>query len=123
MLPPDILEYSDYLLPFELLCPILIARIKDSALSSFSSFNKISAPINLTKEELLLLKSLSTNDSLITQKLDKMNSLPSLTRLISSNVNEGIRAVLFFKRKDFTHRKHKNPHKRTKTKKTAFLCA
>ena len=34
------LWYPGYLLPFELLCRILKARIKDSALSSFSSFNK-----------------------------------------------------------------------------------
>ena len=35
---------------------------------------KNSAPLNLTKEEFTLLKSLSKKDSLITQKSDKKNS-------------------------------------------------
>ena len=87
-IPPDKLESSDFLLPFELLyCDIqnldvtdqkkqlLKARIKDSALSSFSSYNKNSAALNLTKEEFASLKSLSKNDSLIIQKSDKGNSI------------------------------------------------
>ena len=41
----------------------------------------------------------------------------------SSNVNEGIMAVLTFLQKGFTHKKHKKLCKRTKTKKAAFLCA
>ena len=62
-IPPDKLKYSDFLLPFELLYRdiqtldvtdqkkrLLKARIKDSALSSFISYNKNSAPLNLTKE-------------------------------------------------------------------------
>ena len=87
-IPPDKLEYSDFLLPFELLYrdiqnldvtdqkkQLLKARIKDSALSSFSSFNKNSAALNLTKEKFASLKSLSKNDSLIIQKSDKGNSI------------------------------------------------
>ena len=82
-IPPDKLEHSDFLLPFELLYrdiqnvdvtdqkkQLLKARIKDSALSSFSSYNKNSAALNLTKEEFASLKSPSKNDSLITQKSD-----------------------------------------------------
>ena len=38
---------------------LLKAKIKDSALSSFNSYNKNSAPLNLTKEEFASLKSLS----------------------------------------------------------------
>ena len=87
-IPPDKLEYSDFLLPFELLYrdiqnldvidqkkQLLKARIKDGALSSFSSYNKNSAALNLTKEEFASLKSLSKNDSLIIQKSDKGNSI------------------------------------------------
>ena len=54
---------------------LLKARIKVSALSSFNSTNKNSAPLNLTKEKLASLKSLSKNDSLIIQKSDKGNSI------------------------------------------------
>ena len=68
-IPPDKLEYADFLLPFELLYrdiqnldvtdqkkQLLKARIKDSALSSFISYNKNSALLNLTKEEFVSLK-------------------------------------------------------------------
>ena len=71
----DKLEYADFLLPFELLYrdmqnldvtdqkkQLLKARIKDSALSSYISYNKNSAPLNLTKEEFASLKSLSKNE-------------------------------------------------------------
>ena len=54
---------------------ILKARYKDSALSSFNSYNKNIALLNLTKEEFASLKSLSKNDSLIVQKSDKWNSI------------------------------------------------
>ena len=71
-IPPDKLEYSDFLLPFEILYrdiqnfdaadqkkQLFKARINDSALSSFNSYNKNSAPLNLTKEEFASLKSLT----------------------------------------------------------------
>ena len=80
-IPPDKLEYSDFSLPLELLYrdiqdpddtdqkkQLLKARIKDSALSSSSSYNKNSAALYLTKEEFASLKLLSKNDSLIMQK-------------------------------------------------------
>ena len=92
-IPPDRLEYVDILLPFELLYrniqnldvtdqkkQLLKGRIKDSALSSFISYNKNSAPLNLTKEEFASLKSLSKNDSLIIQKSDKGNSIAIINK-------------------------------------------
>ena len=92
-IPPDKLEYADFLLPLELLYrgiqnlhvtdqkkQLLKARIKDSALSSFISYNKNSAPSNLTKEEFASLKSLSKNDSLIIQKSDKGNSIAIINK-------------------------------------------
>ena len=92
-IPPDKLEYADFLLPFELLYrdiqnldvtdqkkQLLKVRIKDSALSSFISYNKNSAPSNLTKEEFASLKSLPRNDSLIIQKSDKGNSIAIINK-------------------------------------------
>ena len=38
----------------------------------------------------------------------------------SSNLNEGIRVVLFLLRKDYTHKKRKNAHKQTKPKKAVL---
>ena len=44
-----------------------------------------------------------------------------MVALFSSNTNEGIRAVLFLLRKDFTRtKKRKNSHKRTKTKRAVL---
>ena len=41
--------------------------------------------------------------------------------IISSNINEGIKAILFFQTKRFhTHEKHRNSYKRTKTKKAVL---
>ena len=67
-IPPDKLEYLNFLFPFELLYrdiqnlevtdqekQLLKPRVKDSALSSFNSYNKNSAPLNLTREEFALL--------------------------------------------------------------------
>ena len=51
---------------------LLNARIKDSAPSSFNTYNENCAPICLNKEELVSLKSFSKkNDSSIIQKSDK----------------------------------------------------
>ena len=71
-IPPNKLQYSDFLLPFELLYrdiqnldvtdqknQVLKATVKDSAVSSFSSYNKNSAALNLIKDEFASLKSLS----------------------------------------------------------------
>ena len=54
---------------------LLKARIKDNALSLFILYNKISASLNLTKEEFSLLKPLPKDDRLIIQKSDKGNSI------------------------------------------------
>ena len=65
-IPPDKLEYSHYLLPFELLyraikdldllnekTNFLKAKIKDCALSSFKLYNKKGAVSSLNKDEIL----------------------------------------------------------------------
>ena len=92
-IPPDKLEYSDFLILIELLYwdiknlditdqnkQLLKATIKDSTLSSFNSCNKNSAHLNLTKEELDLLKSLSKNDNLNIQQSDKGNSMAIINK-------------------------------------------
>ena len=92
-IPPDKLECSDFFLLFELLYrdiqnldvtyqkkQLLKVAIKDSAFSSFNSYNKNGAPLNLTKEEFASLKSLSKNDSLIIQKSGKGNSIANINK-------------------------------------------
>ena len=54
-------------------------------------------------------------------KSNKIVNITVFTCKWSSNINEGIKAVLFFKRKDFTCTKStKTLHKRTKKKKAAL---
>ena len=55
-------------------------RVSRFVLSSFNSYNKNSAPLNLTKEEFASLKSLSKNDRLILQKPDKGNSIAVINK-------------------------------------------
>ena len=87
-IPPDKLEYSDYLLPFELLyrdikdldlsnekTNFLKAKIKDCALSSFKLYNEKGAVSCLNKGEISALKTLSKNNYLFMQKSDKGNSI------------------------------------------------
>ena len=87
-IPPDKLEYSDYLLPFELLyrdikdldlpnekTNFLKANIKDCALSSFKLYNEKGAVSSLIEDEVFALKTLSKNQDLIIQKSDKGNSI------------------------------------------------
>ena len=81
------LEYSDFLLRFELLYrdiqnvdvtdqkkQFLRVRIKDT-FSSFNSYNKNSGPLNLTIEEFASLESLSKSNSNQIQKSDQWNSI------------------------------------------------
>ena len=80
-IPPDKLEYSDYLLPFELLyrdikdldlpnekTNFFKAKIKDCALSSFKLYNEKGVVSSLNKDEIFALKTLSKNNDLIIQK-------------------------------------------------------
>ena len=71
---------------------LLKLAIKDSAFSSFNSYNKNGAPLNLTKEEFTSLKSLSKNDSLIIQKSDKRNSISIINK---NDYLQKLRNILF----------------------------
>ena len=87
------LEYSDYLLPFELLyCDIkdldlaneetnfLKAKIKDSALSSFKLYNEKGTVSRLNRDEINALKTLSKNKDPIIQKSDKRNLIVPINK-------------------------------------------
>ena len=83
-IPPDKLEQSDYLLPFELpYCDIkdldllnektnfLKAKIKDCALSSIKLYNDKCAASSLNNDEILTLKTLSKNNYLVIIGIEK----------------------------------------------------
>ena len=87
-IPPNKLEYADFMLPFELLfrdikntdLSILQtkagkSKILDTAFSSFDSFNNNEMRSNLSKEELKPLHNLHKQKHLIIQKADKGNTV------------------------------------------------
>ena len=87
-IPDKTLEYAGYLLPFELLYrdkhnlditnekkEVLKIRMKDCAFSLFNSYSENGAPLNLSREELAVLKSLSKNKNLIIPKSGKGKSI------------------------------------------------
>ena len=86
-LPPIKLNYGDYMTPFELFyreirkLPIedhelekVKTEIKKEAYSSFDNYNFWNE-LNISKEEFLALKGLSSNKDIILQKADKGNSV------------------------------------------------
>ena len=87
-IPPDKLEYPDYLLLFALLyhditdldlpnekINFLKAKTKDCALSPFKLYNEKDAVSSLNRKEIFALKKLSKNKDLIIQKSDQGNSI------------------------------------------------
>ena len=91
-LPPVKLNYADYLTPFELLfrdvakLPVfdnilerLKVEIKREAFLSYDNY-RFWDEVNISKEEHVALKGLSTNNNLIIQKSDKGNSVVLLNR-------------------------------------------
>ena len=62
-------------------------------------------------------KDLETLDSITIASDNKGKKVASV---VSGNVNEGIKAVSFFKRKDFTHKKHKTHTSEQKQKRQHF---
>ena len=87
-IPPKKIEYSKFLLPFELLfCDIksnsessvdlasVKARLQDTAFTSYSAFNKDnSLPSNLSNNELESLCKLENESNLLIQKANKGNT-------------------------------------------------
>ena len=87
-IPPKKIEYSKFLLPFELLfrdlksnseCSVDLAsvkaRLQDTAFTSYSAFNKDnSLPSNLSNNELESLCKLENESNLLIQKANKGNT-------------------------------------------------
>ena len=92
---PKSIEYSEFLLPFELLfrdvkqvnlhseyLPLRKARLLDTALSSYESFFRDQSPSeNLTASEFKTLRHLSENKNIVIQKADKGNTIVLLDKI------------------------------------------
>ena len=63
---------------------VLKTRIKDCAFPLFNSSNENSAPLNLTPEEFVALKSILKNKNLIIKNWLKVTLLPLLIKMIIS---------------------------------------
>ena len=88
-IPPKKIEYSKFLLPFELLfrdiksnsessvdLASVKARLQDTAFTSYSAFNKDnSPPSNLSKNKSESLCKLKNENNLVIQKADKSNTI------------------------------------------------
>ena len=91
---PKSIEYSKFLLSFELLFrdvkqenfhsenwPLIKARLLDTALSSYESFSRDQSPSeNLTASEFKALRRLSKNKNIVIQKADKGNTIVILDK-------------------------------------------
>ena len=92
---PKSIEYSEFLLPFELLfrdvkqenfhsedLSLIKARLLDTALSSHESFSRDeSSSENLTESEFKALRHLSKNKNIVIQKADKGNTIVILDKI------------------------------------------
>ena len=91
---PGLIEYSEFLLPFELLfrdikredlcnedMSLIKARLLDTALTSYQNFSSDrDPPENLTHSEFKALKHLSKNKNIVIQKADKGNTVVILDK-------------------------------------------
>ena len=91
---PGLIEYSEFLLPFELLFPdikhedlcnedmsAIKARLLDTALTSCQNFSSDrESPENVTFSEFNALKRLSKNKDIVIQKADKGNTVAILDK-------------------------------------------
>ena len=91
---PGWIEYSEFLLPFELLfrdikredlcnkdMSLIKARLLDTALTSYQNFSSDkNPPENLTPSEFKALKRLSKNQNIVIQKADKGNTVVILDK-------------------------------------------
>ena len=91
---PGWIEYSEFLLPFELLfhnikcedlsnedMSLIKARLLDTALTSYQNFSSDkNPPENLTPSEIKALKHLSKNKNIVIQEADKSNTVMILDK-------------------------------------------
>ena len=92
---PKSIEYSEFLLPFELLfrdvkqenlhsenLSLIKARLLDTALSSYESFSRDQSPFeNVTASEFKTLRLLSENKNIVIKKADKGNTILILDKI------------------------------------------
>ena len=92
---PKSIEYSEFLLPFELLFRdvkqenlhsedlyLIKARLLDTALPSYESFSRDQSPSeNLAESEFKALRHLSKNKNIVIQKADKGNTIVMLDKI------------------------------------------
>ena len=92
---PKSIEYSEFLLPFELLfrdvkqenlhsenLSLIKARLLDTALSSYESFSRDQSPSeNVTASEFKTLRHLSENKNIVIKKADKGNTIVLLDKI------------------------------------------
>ena len=91
-IPPKATEYSEFLLPFEMLFreinsfdigdfnkEFVKSRLRDSAYSSFKQVSRISNK-NLSREQPKTLNNLVKNKDLVIQKADKGNDIIVIKR-------------------------------------------
>ena len=87
---PKLLDYTDHMLPFELLFrdinkkELIKSMLKDSAFTLFWSYS-CNSEINLTKTERLALNNRSNNKNIIIQKSVKDNSLKFFNLIMIRN--------------------------------------
>ena len=92
-IPPKAIEYSEILLPFEMLFrettsldigefnkECVKSRLRDSAYSSFKQVSRLSDK-NLSREDAKALNNLVKNKDLVIQKAEKVIMLLSLTEV------------------------------------------
>ena len=91
---PKKIEYSKFLLPFEVIfrdiksnsessveLASVKARLQDTAFTSYSAFNKDnSPPFNLSKDEFELLRKLKNENNLVIQRVGKGNTIVILDK-------------------------------------------
>ena len=101
---PKSIEYSEFLLPFELQSravkqenlhgedlSLIKARLLDTTLSSYETFSRDQSPSeNLTASEFKALRHLSKNKNDVIQKVDKGNTIVILDKTSYITVTEGI---------------------------------
>ena len=101
---PGLIEYSEFLLPFELLfrdikredlcnedMSVIKARLLDTALTSYQNFSRDrEPPENLTSSEFKALKRLSKNKDIVIQKADKGKTVVILEKCSYISAIEGI---------------------------------
>ena len=92
VLPPASLEYSEYLVDFELFFRDMFQSwFKNLAFSSFKTYNSFRRPNNLTHDEIESLLKLSKNKNVVIQKSDKGNFVVLIDKIVYTN---GIKKLL-----------------------------